>query len=208
MGAAAQADSLQCQGRIPDAPAQKGGVFHNALHKAVVAAPEDLACIRLLHRPGGKGLGVQENAAGKAVYYQQSLARKYVRHRLHPIPAGPSVAHGDIPAQQLIYAGDTIQCLYLLQLFHGPLQEHILGVAVHHPHFGPAAAHIQLPAHHVEAAAHTQKIIQLGAFCVKGLVHIAPPLIHTLPEVCVKKEPGIRPAHENTHRAGFSPPGF
>ena len=124
---------LQRQLRIPDAAAQQGGVLHDALPEAVVAAPQHLAGIRLLHGAQGELLGIQHHAAGEAVDDEQGLAGEYRRHRLQPVRLHCCVADADVAV------GKGLQCPHVLQRRDGqpcgdsPLQHCVVGVAVDHP---------------------------------------------------------------------------
>ena len=158
-----------------------------------MAAPEDLAGVRLLNGAGGILLGIQQQAAVVALHHQKRLARKHIRRRLHTVAAGGRVADGDIAPQKGVQVRYILQGGDGLELFHGPLQEQVLGVAVDHPELGSAVPYIQLPAHHIKAAAHAQQVVQLAAFLRKGSVHNAPPFSRIMGIVWAKKEPGIRP---------------
>ena len=162
---------LQGQLGIPDAAAQQGGVFHDALHKAVVAAPQHLAGVRLLDAPQGELLGVHQHAAGVAVDDQQGLAGEYRRHGLVHVRLRLRLGHGDVLRHEGLQRTDAVQVPDGQPSGDGPLQHRVVGIAVHHPQPGPAAPDGQAAAHHIEAAAHAQPRIQLLRPAEEGVLY-------------------------------------
>ena len=162
---------LQGQPGVPDAAAQQGGVFHDALHEAVVTAPQDLAGVRLLDAPQGELLGVHQHAAGQTVDDQQGLSRQHRRDGLGHILLRRRVRHGDIPGREGLRRVHPGQVPDGQPPGHGPLQHRVVGIAVHHPEPGPAAPDGQAPAHHVKAPAHPQPPVQLLRPAEERILH-------------------------------------
>ena len=166
--------ALQRQRRVTDTPPQQGGIGHDALHKAVVAAPQYLAGVRLLHAAGGVLLGVHQHAAVVAVHHQQRLSRKDTHHHAVYVRLRRRVRHRYVSRQK----GRQIR--HLLQITDGqqppdhPLDQHVLGIAVHHPQPGLPSAHLQAAAHHVKVPPHAQQVVQLGCPGLK-IHHRHPP---------------------------------
>ena len=166
--------TFQRQCRIPDTAPQQGRVGHDALHKAVVTAPQHLAGVRLLHAAGGVLLGVQQYAAVIAVDDQQRFTGKHAHHHVMDLRHRRRVRHRYIGRQKCRQIRDAFQAAHRQQPPDHPLDQGILRIAVHHPQPRPPSAYADLAAHHIEIAPYAQQIVQL---CRPGVIvhHIHPP---------------------------------
>ena len=171
-GASPDGGDFQREVGVPHPAAEEGGVFHDVLGKAVVAAPEDAAGVRLLDGAGGVGLGLQEDIGLVPLHQQQRLAGEHrhggllgVRLRLgvrRRHAGGHEVLRRGGEAGQRLPGGDDA------------LQNVLLGVAVDHVEPGPAAGDGEITAHHIEIAACAQDVVHLGKFGGKAFHKAAP----------------------------------
>ena len=175
VGAIIQLHPLQRQAGISDTAAQQSGVLHQILHKAVVAAPEDAAGVRLLNGASGKLLHIHQNTAVPAIDYQQRLAGKHPQHRLLLFQADGSIAGCDKASEKCVRRFHVRQVGCRQPLCDHPLQNTLLRVAVHHPQSGAAAANGEIAGRHVEAAPRTQRIVQRRRSGGKFLFHALRP---------------------------------
>ena len=166
--------AFQRQCRIPDTAPQQGRVGHDALHKAVVTAPQHLAGVRLLYAAGGVLLGVQQHAAVIAVNDQQRLSGKHAHHHGMDLRHCRRVRHRNIGRQKCRQVRDAFQAAHRQQPPDHPLDQGILRIAVHHPQPRPPLAYTNLTAHHIEIAPYAQQVVQLRRPGVK-VHHMHPP---------------------------------
>ena len=175
VGAIIQLHPLQRQAGISDTAAQQSGVLHQIFHKAVVAAPEDAAGVRLLNGASGKLLHIHQNTAVPAIDYQQRLAGKHPQHRLLLFQADGSIAGCDKASEKCVRRFHVRQVGCRQPLCDHPLQNTLLRVAVHHPQSGAATANGEIAGRHVEAAPRTQRIVQRRRSGGKFLFHALRP---------------------------------
>jgi len=163
--------ALHSQVGVPDAAAQQGHVGDDGLHETVVAAAKHLAVRRLVHPPAGVALGVHEGHPGQALHGQQGFAQKHGGHGVGHVKGDVGFGKGDKPVQKVLHLGEAQHIFRPQGQPEGPhpLNDAVTAEAVHHPEPGPAAADEVVPAHHVAAAAHPQKLVQrLDVFHVVG----------------------------------------
>ena len=72
------------------------------------------------------------------------------------------IRHGDVGRQERFQIRHLFQVADGHQTADYPLDEHILGIAVHYPQPGLPSAHTQIAAHHIKIPSHAQQVIQLG----------------------------------------------
>ena len=88
---------------VPDAAAEKGGVLHHGLHKAVVAAPENLPVGGLLHPPAREFFRVDHGAVVEALQQENGFSDKGPGEDLINIVLAVHLAEGDAAVNKFLH---------------------------------------------------------------------------------------------------------
>ncbi len=148
---------------VPDAAAQKGGILHQRLRKAVVTAPEDLAVAGLLHASPGKFLRVDHGAVVKALQQKDGLPQKRPGEDLVYLVFAVHLAEGDAPVDELLHIGRSpAQGRPLPQQKGGDaLNDAVVPVSVNDVESALPCADVEIPADDVVIPPHAQQFVQL-----------------------------------------------